>query len=51
MEDNLNERRPEWKTNSLEDDLNGRQPKWKKISMEEDIKEALQEADDISLPS
>ena len=26
MEDNLNERRPEWKTNSMEDGLNGRQP-------------------------
>ena len=38
MEDELNE-----------DDVNGRQPQLKTISMEEDIKEALQEADDISL--
>ena len=39
------------KNNLMEDDLNGRQPQWKAISMEDDIKEALQEADDISLPS
>ena len=51
MEDNLNKRRPEWKTNSMEDKLNGRQPQWKKIAMEDNMKEALQEADDISLPS
>ena len=44
MEDNLNERRPEWKTNSMKNNLTI-------ISMEEDIKEALQEADDIRLPS
>ena len=25
MEDNLNERQPQWKTNSMEDNLNGRQ--------------------------
>ena len=51
MEDNLNERRPEWKKKSMEDNLNGRQPQWKTTSMEDNIKEALQEADDISLPS
>ena len=51
MKDNLNERQPEWNTISMEDDLNGRQPQWKTISMEDDIKEALQEADDISLPN
>ena len=60
MEDNLNERHPEWrqnqwktiqwKTNSMVHDLNGRHPQWKTISMEDNIKEALQEADDISLP-
>ena len=32
------------------DELNGRQSQWKTISIEGDIKEALQEADDISLP-
>ena len=51
MKDDLNERRSEWKTNAMEDDLNGRQPQWKTISMEDNIKEALHEADDISLPS
>ena len=51
MEDELNERQPQWKTTSLKDDLNGRRPQWKTISMEDDIKEALQEADDISLSS
>ena len=51
MEDNLHGRRPQWKTASIEDDLNVRQPQWKMISMKDDIKEALQEADDISLPS
>ena len=33
------------------DNLNGRGPQWKTASMENDIKEALQEADDISSPS
>ena len=47
MEQDLNGRQPQSKTNSMEDDLNGRQPQWKTISMEDDI----QEADDISLPS
>ena len=51
MEDNLNGRQPQWKMTSMEYDLNGRQPQWKKISMEDNIKEVLQEADDISLPS
>ena len=64
MEDDLNERRPQWKTTlmeedlqlqmkrtSIEDDLSGRPSQWKTISMEGDIKEALQEADDINLPS
>ena len=51
MEDYLNGRRPHWKMTTKEDNLNGRQHQWKTISMEEDIKEALQEADDISLPS
>ena len=51
MEDNLNVRRPEWKKNSMDDKLNGRQPQLKTVSIEDNIKEALQEADDISLPS
>ena len=51
MEDKLNERQTQWKTTLMEDNLNGRQPQWKTISMEDDIKEALHEADDISLPS
>ena len=33
---------------SMEDDINGKQPQWKTTSMEDNIKEALQEADDIS---
>ena len=51
MKDDHNGRQPQLKTNSMEDGLNGRQPEWKTFSMEDDIKEALQEADDISLPS
>ena len=35
----------------MEDDLNGRQNQWKTTSMEDNIKEALQEVDDINLPS
>ena len=50
MEDNLNWRQPQFKTNSMEDNLNGRRPQWKMTSMEEDLKEALKE-DDIILPS
>ena len=48
MEDNLNGRRPQWKTNlirrwpqwkttSMEDDLNGRQPQLKTTTMEDDL--------------
>ena len=33
------------------DELNERLPQWNMISMKDNIKEALQEADDISLPS
>ena len=36
MEDDLNGRDPQWKTNSMEDNLNGRQPQWKTTKMEED---------------
>ena len=50
MEDDHNGRQPELKTNSMGDDLNGRRAQWKTISMEDNTKEALQEADDISLP-
>ena len=35
----------------MEYNLNVRQPQWKTTSMEDNINEALQEADDISLPS
>ena len=38
MEDDLNGRRPQWKTTSMEDDLNGRQPQYKTTSMEDDLK-------------
>ena len=51
MEDNPHGRQPQWKTTSMKDDLNGRQIQWKTTSMEGNIMEALQEADDISLPS
>jgi hypothetical protein len=37
VEDNLNERQPQWKTTSMEDDLNGRRPQWKTTSMEDDL--------------
>ena len=36
-ENNLNERRPQWKTTSMEDNLKGRRPKWKTNSMEDDL--------------
>ena len=36
MEDDQNERRPEWKTTKMENDQNGRQPKWNTTKMEED---------------
>ena len=48
MEKNL---QLQMKRTSIEDDLSGRPSQWKTISMEADIKEALQEADDINLPS
>ena len=35
----------------MEDKINGRRAQWKTTSMEDNIKEALQEADDISLHS
>ena len=34
----------------MEDDLNGRQPQWKTNAIEDDLKEALDEAEYISLP-
>ena len=37
MEDDLNKRRPQWKTTSMEGDFDGRQPQWKKTSMEDYI--------------
>ena len=49
MEDDLNERRPRWKTASMEDnfngrrrtsieqDLHGRWPQWKMTTLEEDL--------------
>ena len=37
MEDDLIERRPQWKSTSMEDNLNGRQPQWKMTSMEDDL--------------
>ena len=37
MEDDLNERRPQWKMTSMEDDLNGRWPQWKMTSMKYDL--------------
>ena len=39
MEDNLNERQPQWKTTSREDNINGRKPQWKATSMEDNINE------------
>ena len=64
MEDNLNREQPQRRTTSMEDDLNGRRTqrkttsmedylngKWRMTSMEVDLKEAIQEADDINLPS
>ena len=55
MEDNLNVRQPQLKTTSMEDNLKRRRPQGKNASMEEYLKltsiEALQEADNISLPS
>ena len=48
MEDDLNERQPQWKTTLTEDTLNGRRTQWKTTPMEDKIKEVLQE--DISLP-
>ena len=36
-EDDLNGRRPEWKTTSIEEDLNRRRPQWKMTSMEYDL--------------
>ena len=41
MEDDLNERQPQWKTTSMEDNLNGRRAQWKTSSMEDDIKGGL----------
>ena len=37
MEDKLNRRQHQWKTNSMEDDFNGRQPQWKTTSMDDDL--------------
>ena len=33
MEDDLNGRRPQWKTTSMEYKLNGRQPQWEKCAL------------------
>ena len=37
LEDNLNERRSQWKTSSMEDDLNGRSPQQQTTSMEDNL--------------
>ena len=37
MEENLNERQPQWKTTSLEVNINERQPQWKTTSMVDNI--------------
>ena len=37
MEEDLNGRQTQWKTNSMEDTLNGRQPQWKTTSIEDDF--------------
>ena len=51
MEDDTNGRRPQRKITSMEDNLNGIKPQWRTTAMEEDLKEASQEAYDISLSS
>ena len=38
VEDNLSGRRPQWKTTSVEDDLSGRRPQWKTTSVEDDLR-------------
>ena len=40
MEDDLNGRRPQWKTTLMEDNLNGRQFQWKMtlITQEKDLR-------------
>ena len=37
MEDDLNGRRPQWKTTLMEDNLMGRQPQWKTTLMEDNL--------------
>ena len=37
MEDDLNGRGTQWKTNSMEDKLNGRSPQWKTTLMEDNL--------------
>ena len=37
MEDNLNGRRPQWRTTLMEGDLNGIRPQWKTTSVEDDL--------------
>ena len=37
MDEDLNGRRPQWKTTSLESNLNGRRPQWKTTSMEDNL--------------
>ena len=37
MEDNLNGRKPQWKTTEIQEDLNGRRTQWKTTSMEDDL--------------
>ena len=55
MKDNPNGRQTQLKTISMEDNLKRRRPQGKNSSMDEYLKltsiEALQEADNISLPS
>ena len=51
IEQVLNGRWPKWMMTTMEDNHNVRRYQWKTILIEENTKEALQEADDISLPS
>ena len=37
MEDNLNERQPQWKMTLMENNLNGRPPQWKTTSMKDHL--------------
>ena len=35
MDNNLNGKRPQWKTTLMEDDLNGRLPQWKMTQLDD----------------